>query len=140
MSKIATTGRRYLKDDRWHDANGPLPGTPADWDPPMTDEEVTMAALSDPDAQPLTEEQLKSMRRVAFAKYVRWKLELSQSEFAERFQIPIGTLRDWEQHRTEPDAAALAYLKVILADPQAVVKALALAVRVAERAPVHAGS
>jgi hypothetical protein len=32
----------------------------------MTDEEITVAALSDPDAQPLTEEQLKRMRRVPF--------------------------------------------------------------------------
>ena len=30
----------------------------------MTDEEVVAAALSDPDAQPLTPEQLAKMRRV----------------------------------------------------------------------------
>ncbi len=52
MNKIATAGKRFLKDDRGHDDNGPIPGTPADWDPPMTDEEVTLAALSDLDAQP----------------------------------------------------------------------------------------
>jgi len=28
----------------------------------------------------------------------------------------VGTLRDWEQHQTEPDRAALSYLKVIEAD------------------------
>ena len=31
----------------------------------MTDEEITAAALSDPDAQPLTEFQLREFRRVA---------------------------------------------------------------------------
>ena len=31
----------------------------------LTDEEVTAAALSDPDAQPLTPEQLARMRRVS---------------------------------------------------------------------------
>jgi putative transcriptional regulator len=28
------------------------------------------------------------------------------SDFAARFQIPIGTLRDWEQGRKDPDANA----------------------------------
>ena len=125
MNKIVTTGKRFLKDDCWHDDNGPIPGTPADWEPPMTDEEVTMAALSDPDAQPLTDAQLARMRRVSYAKHVRWKLSLSQNEFAERFHIPIGTLRDWEQHRAKPDAAATAYLQVIAENPDAVVMALA---------------
>ncbi len=125
MSKIVATGKRFLKDDRWHDANGPIPETPADWDPPMTDEEVMVAALSDPDAQPLTEEQLKRMRRIAFVKHVRWKLGLSQTDFAARFHIPVDTLRDWERHRSEPDAAAMAYLHVITEDPDAVCRALA---------------
>jgi len=34
-------------------------------------------------------------------------------DFAVRFHIPIGTLRDWEQGRAEPDQAERAYLKVI---------------------------
>lgn len=137
MNKIVTTGKRFLKDDRWHDDNGPIPDSPADWDPPMSDEEVTLAALSDPDAQPLTAEQLARMRRVAFARRVRWKLGLSQAEFAARFHIPIGTLRDWEQHRTEPDAAAAAYLRVIAENPDAVRQALAKPL--AEAARVSAG-
>jgi putative transcriptional regulator len=100
-----------------------------DWAPfdALTEEEVMTAALADPDAQPLTEVQLSRMRRVSFAKHVRFKLGLSQDEFARRFGIPIGTLRDWEQHRTEPDTAALSYLKVIKANPKAVTKALAAA-------------
>jgi putative transcriptional regulator len=65
------------------------------------------------------------MRRISPAKHLRWKLGLSQAEFAQRFQIPLGTLRDWEQHRTEPDQAAKAYLKVIAADAGFVERALA---------------
>ena len=94
----------------------------------MTDEEVLAAARADPDAQPLTEVRLTRMRRISLAKHVRWKLGLSQAEFAARFQIPLGTLRDWEQHRTEPDQAALSYLKVIAVDPKFVERALAKAV------------
>ena len=43
-------------------------------------------------------------------------LGFTQEEFAARYQIPIGTLRDWEQGRTEPDQPARAYLKVIAYD------------------------
>jgi putative transcriptional regulator len=91
----------------------------------MTDEEILAAAKADPDAQPFTPAQLKRMRRISPAKHVRWKLGLSQTEFARRFHIPLGTLRDWEQHRTEPDQAAQAYLKVIAADAGFVERALA---------------
>lgn len=71
-----------------------------------------------------TPAQLKRMKRVAFAKHLRFKFGLTQEEFSARYQIPIGTLRDWEQHRSEPDAPARAYLKVIAADPQGVAEKL----------------
>jgi putative transcriptional regulator len=51
-------------------------------------------------------------------KVVRQALGLSQEEFAERFKIPVGTLRDWEQGRVEPDQAARAYLMVIARNPK----------------------
>ncbi len=98
-----------------------------DWDrlQAMSDEEVTAAAMSDPDAQPLSPEQLRTMRRVPLAKTLRRALGLAQEEFAARYQIPIGTLRDWEQGRCEPDQPARAYLKVIAHDPEGVQQALA---------------
>jgi putative transcriptional regulator len=74
----------------------------------------------DPENPPLSPERLAKMRRISAAKFVRRKLGLSQEQFAEIYQIPVGTLRDWEQHRSEPDATAKAYLKVIAADPEAV--------------------
>ncbi len=105
----------------------PLKAGKTDWAhfDAMTEEEVLAAAKRDPDAQPLTPEQLKRKRRISLAKHVRWKLGLSQAEFAKRFHIPLGTLRDWEQHRSEPDQAAQAYLKVIAADAGFVERALA---------------
>ena len=90
----------------------------------MTDEEVLAAASSDPDAQPLTPEDFKRMKRTPRAKIIRRALGLTQEEFAARFQIPLGTLRDWEQGAAEPDQAARAYLKVIAVDPEAVCRAL----------------
>src|SRR3954468_10094132 len=90
----------------------------------MTDEERHAAALSDPDAQPIDEEKWKRMKRTPRAKIIRRALGLSQEDFAVRFHIPIGTLRDWEQGRAEPDQAARAYLKVIATAPDVVQKAL----------------
>ena len=90
----------------------------------MTEKEKHAAALSDPDARPLTAESIKRMTRVPQVKIIRRALKLSQEDFAARFRIPLGTLRDWEQGRKEPDAAAKAYLRVIAREPEVVKKAL----------------
>jgi putative transcriptional regulator len=89
----------------------------------LTNEQVLAAALSDPDAQPLSDAQLARMKRPN-PQVVRRALGLSQEEFAARFRIPVGTLRDWEQRRVEPDQAARAYLMVIARIPDAVRQAL----------------
>jgi putative transcriptional regulator len=90
----------------------------------MSDEEVHAAALADPDAQPWTEEQLAKAKRTPRVKIIRRVLKLTQQEFAAQFGIPLGTLRDWEQGRKEPDQAARSYLLVIASDPGAVREAL----------------
>jgi len=90
----------------------------------LTEADVHAAALKDPDAQPLTEERLARMKRVARARTLRRALGLTQEEFAARYHIPIGTLRDWEQGRSEPDQPTRAYLNVIAHDPDGVRRAL----------------
>ena len=64
------------------------------------------------------------MRRVPRVKTLRRALRLTQEQFAARYQIPLGTLRDWEQARAEPDQPARAYLKAIAGDPEGVQRAL----------------
>jgi len=91
----------------------------------MTDEEALQNALDDPDSQPLTPELRSRLRRVPNPKAIRLALGLSQEAFARRFEIAVGTLRDWEQGAHIPDSAAKAYLRGIEADPDAVVQALA---------------
>jgi putative transcriptional regulator len=91
----------------------------------MTDEEVRAAALSDPDAQPLGPERLARMRRVSRVKVLRQRLGMTQAEFAEAFHLPITTLRDWEQHRSTPDAPARALLLAIERDPEVMRRLLA---------------
>ena len=90
----------------------------------MTDAEVTAAAESDPDNPPASDEMLEAIRFARYVQTVRTSVGLTQADFARAFQIPVGTLRDWEQGRRKPDAPSLAYLKVIHREPKAVKRAL----------------
>src|SRR5271166_297585 len=92
-----------------------LPRGETDWGrlDSMTEAEVLAAAMSDPDAQPITAEQLARMRRVSRVKVLRQRLGMTQAEFALAFHLPITTLRDWEQRRSAPDAPARALLLAI---------------------------
>ena len=123
MSKSGTT-RVTLK------LGEPRPRGDTDWArlDAMTDEEVVAAALSDPDAQPLTPEQLAKMRRVSRVKVLRQRLGMTQMQFADAFHLPITTLRDWEQHRSTPDAPARALLLAIERDPEVMRRLLSEAV------------
>jgi putative transcriptional regulator len=90
----------------------------------MSEQEVMDAALSDPDGHPLTPDDFRRMKRVPRVKIIRRALDLTQDEFSARFNIPLGTLRDWEQGAAEPDTCARAYLTVIAHNPKAVTDAL----------------
>ena len=129
MSKATTRAKRFDPQELQAASGEMTAGEWARFDA-MTEEEVLAAARSDPDAMPAEDYppgRLGPPRRVAFARHVRWKIGLSQSAFAKTFRIPLGTLRDWEQHRREPDQAARAYLEVIAREPEAVIRALAAA-------------
>jgi len=90
----------------------------------MTEEEITAAALSDPDCPPLTPEQLARFKRVNAVKMVRRQLDMTQAEFAATFRLPLATVRDWEQERSYPDAPARALLTAIARDPQTMMRLL----------------
>jgi putative transcriptional regulator len=125
MSKTITTARIRpdgtvveILDDG---SERPFPKRPIR---PMTDDEIHAAAMADPDARPMTPEEMARARRVPRVKTLRRVLGLTQEEFAACYHIPLGTLRDWEQGRTEPDQPARAYLKVIAGDPEGVRRSL----------------
>jgi putative transcriptional regulator len=82
---------------------------------------LDMEALSE---TPMTKAELDAAPRRPRVFVMRRALGLTQEEFSARFAIPLGTLRDWEQRRSAPDATAQAYLKVIAADPVSVAKAV----------------
>jgi putative transcriptional regulator len=90
----------------------------------MTSEDIEKAARADRDAQPLTEADLRGIKRTPRVKIIRRALELTQEEFSNRYHIPLGTLRDWEQGRAEPDQPTRAYLTLIARDPEHVNRVL----------------
>ena len=51
---------------------------------------------------------------------IRGSLLMQRPQFAAAFGVPVPTMRDWEQGRRRPDAAACAYLLAIDGDAEAV--------------------
>jgi putative transcriptional regulator len=86
-----------------------------DWDrvSRMTDEAIAEGIARDPDAMSFTDADGMALR----IQMIRKGLSLSQAEFAAQFHIPLATLKDWEQGRRQPEAAAWAYLQVIEGEP-----------------------
>jgi putative transcriptional regulator len=70
-------------------------------------------------------EALDRGQRARLIRRTRTGLGLSQSEFARRFHVPVGTLRDWEQARATAPDFAVAYVRVIGRHPDIVAKAVA---------------
>jgi DNA-binding transcriptional regulator YiaG len=60
-------------------------------------------------------------------KAVREGFDMSQERFAAEFGLELATLRNWEQGRSEPDAAARNFLMMIARNPSAVRQALVAA-------------
>jgi putative transcriptional regulator len=90
----------------------------------QTDDDIARNVAGDPEAASILTD---GETAAAIARTVRKRLGLSQAEFAARFHVPVGTLRDWEQNRRQPDAPALAYLRVIAREPEMVARALVAA-------------
>jgi DNA-binding transcriptional regulator YiaG len=86
------------------------------------------AFAPDEDVPLLTMRELKQFKRVQPPKSARGKdvavvrrsLRMSQAAFADVFDLPVATIRDWEAKRREPDQAAKVLLRVIAAEPKLV--------------------
>lgn len=55
---------------------------------------------------------------------IRKKANMTQKEFSESFQIPLSTLRQWEQGHRVPQGPAQALLKIIAHDAKTAIDAL----------------
>ncbi len=51
-------------------------------------------------------------------KTVRAMLMLSQNDFARLLDVPVSTLQNWEQRRTEPEAMARKLIDLMFDDPR----------------------
>ena len=78
-----------------------------------SEEDVARAIVVYP---PPTAEQVRALRA---------RLALSQAEFAHRFGFTVDTVQQYEQGRRTPSGPASTLLRVIEADPDAVIRALA---------------
>jgi putative transcriptional regulator len=60
----------------------------------------------------------------AFVRHVRARYGLTQAAFAEKIEVPIETVRNWEQGKRSPRGPARALLKLIDRAPEAAFAAL----------------
>lgn len=92
----------------------------------MKKEPIALAAdPADPEDFNVTLEALDRGQRARLIRKTRNGLGLSQAEFARRFRVPVGTLRDWEQARATAPDFAVAYVRVIGQYPDLVAQAAA---------------
>jgi putative transcriptional regulator len=80
---------------------------------------------ADPEDFDVTPEAMDRGQRARLIRKTRTSLGLSQTEFASRFRVPVGTLRDWEQARATAPDFAVAYVRVIGRHPDMVAKVVA---------------
>jgi putative transcriptional regulator len=98
--------------------------------PPLSEEEIDAQAIEDGDAW--TDEELADAEPVYLppspnqVRALRARLGLTQAQFARRFGFTLDTVQQYEQGRRRPSGAASTLLRVIEADPEAVVRALRL--------------
>jgi putative transcriptional regulator len=85
---------------------------------------ILPADPADPEDFGVTPEAMDRGQRARLIRKTRTDLGLSQSEFASRFRVPVGTLRDWEQARATAPDFAVAYVRVIGRHPDIVAKAV----------------
>jgi putative transcriptional regulator len=90
----------------------------------LSEEQIERAARADPDAPPLSDEELAKLERVVDVRALRRRLGMSQERFASCFHLSVGTVRDWEQGRTVPDGPARVLLKLIEHNPETVLETL----------------
>ena len=73
----------------------------------------------DPDAP------LPPFRPTPNVRAIRTQLQMTQEVFAKAIGVPVATVRNWEQSRTNMDPAVRSLLRVVEREPDAALRALA---------------
>jgi putative transcriptional regulator len=98
--------------------------------PRLSEEEIDAQVAEDGDAW--TDEELADAEPVypppspGQVRALRARLGLTQAQFARRFGFTLDTVQQYEQGRRRPSGPASTLLRVVEADPEAVVRALRL--------------
>ncbi|MBK5969838.1 MULTISPECIES: helix-turn-helix domain-containing protein [Thiorhodovibrio] len=101
------------------------PAAPAAMLPGRIDPARVDATSEDAIAQHIEADEADAMLDAAkFACRVRKRLGLSQAAFAERIDVPLETIRNWEQGKRCPTGAAKSLLTVLDKAPEAALAAL----------------
>ncbi|MEM9288127.1 MAG: helix-turn-helix domain-containing protein [Pseudomonadota bacterium] len=80
---------------------------------------ILTADPNDPEDRDVSAENVRRAKIARDFRLLRLDtLELSQGAFARRYSIPVGTLRDWEQGRSMPSETMIAFMELILDDPE----------------------
>lgn len=90
--------------------------------------ETMIAIPADPDDPEDFDVSVASVERAHLMRDVRLlrtRLGLDAAAFAERYGLPVDEYPLWEWARRQPSQGEMAYLKVILAEPEVVARALA---------------
>ena len=74
--------------------------------------------------QKMSDEAEAVLDSAKFARRFRRRLGFSQAEFANRIDVSLDTIRNWEQGKRCPTGAAKALLKVLDKAPEAALAAL----------------
>jgi putative transcriptional regulator len=96
--------------------------------PDATESEINARAVEDDSV--LTDEHLATAVRVypvhtpEQMRQMRNRLGLSQAQFARQFGLTLDTVQQYEQGRRRPSGPAATLLRVIEAEPDAVIRAL----------------
>lgn len=78
-------------------------------------------------ARHATEDDAEALQDAAsWARRVRGRLGLSQTDFARRIAVPVATVREWESGKTAPSGPARSLLRVIDQAPHAALLALSV--------------
>lgn len=73
--------------------------------------------------------------RLVDVRAVRKRTKLTQEKFAIKYGLDLATLKNWEQGRSKPDAAANTLLMIIHSNPQAVESSLEVDEKAASKVP-----
>ena len=94
----------------------------------MNDEMFNELVQSMEEASAIIKGEMKPSRVFVYSplnvKKIRENAKKNQEEFAHMIGVSIGTLRNWEQGRRQPEGPALALLRLVAFDPDYVAQVL----------------